>query len=209
MPGGCCHSSYPSDFVAGLGLLFSPNRVADEQQMVIVISPVIWAGFVLLHRYLSSTWLTAEASSKRMIKAGIGMKLSFLLVSFLLPAVPQVIGRAWSLWNRSCWKWILLKQTGFCSVLTQASSPNSWAICAEKALCVCVQVCVGFLFWFLFLGFFWLFVCLSFSVGRLVGWFLLLLFFSRGFQSDSICGSENHFLKDSVLCRGSLLSALC
>lgn len=68
---------------------------------------------------------------------------------------------------------------------------------------------LGFCFGFLFLGYFWLFVRLSFSVGWLVGWFLSLLLFSRGFQSDSICGSENHFLKDSVLCTGSLLSALC
>lgn len=34
LPGGCPHSSRSSDFMTGLALLFSPNRTADEQQML-------------------------------------------------------------------------------------------------------------------------------------------------------------------------------
>lgn len=140
--------------MTGLALLFSPYIVEDEQQTLAIISPLIQAVSVFPHRCLSSTWLTAEFCSKRVIKAAIVMKPSFLLDSLLLPAVPHVAGRALPLWNRSCWKWILLKQTSFCSVLTQASSPNSWAICTEKALCVCGKVWGGLiLFGFGFLCF--------------------------------------------------------
>lgn len=196
--------------MTGLALLFSPYIVADEQQTLAIISPLIWSVSVFPHRCLSSTWLTAEFCSKRVIKAAIVMKPSFLLDSLLLPAVPHVAGRALPLWNRSCWKWILLKQTSFCSVLTQASSPNSWAICTEKALCVCGKVwgdLVLFGFGFLCFGvfcFFFLLVCLIFGLFLL----LLLLFFSRGFQSESICGTENHLLKDCLLGRRPSLSAL-
>lgn len=94
-------------FMTGLALLFSSRRAAGlgrVQQRLVAISPLIPAVSVLPRRCLSSTRLAAESRSKRMTKAAIGTKPSFLLDSPLLPAVPHVAGRASPLWNRGCWK---------------------------------------------------------------------------------------------------------
>lgn len=94
LPAGCPHSCQPVSFYGGtcVTVFVQQNSRTWQRarQTLVAVSPLIPAVSPLPCRCLSFTVLAAEFCSKRMTKAAIGTKPSFLLDSLLLPAVPHV-----------------------------------------------------------------------------------------------------------------------